>query len=274
MNNLDPNTVNSFGDEWSRFDQSRISFDEAARLFGDYFDIFPWATLPENSVGFDMGCGTGRWARFVAPRVGRLHCIEPSLALDVARRNLSEFKNIEFHCASVANSGLPPASQDFGYCLGVLHHVPDTAAGISSCAELLKPEAPFLIYLYYAFDKRPLWFRALWRVSDVMRRVIIRLPAEGKHVVTNVIAALVYWPFAKASKFIERFGVNVKGIPLSSYRNCSFYTMCTDSRDRFGTPIEQRFTREQIESMMRSAGFKNIKFSEKSPYWCAVGIKI
>jgi len=49
--------------------------------------------------------------------------------------------------------------------------------------------------------------------------------------------------------------------------------MRTDARDRFGTPLEQRFTRKQIESMMQSAGLIDIKFSESAPYWCVVGLK-
>ena len=57
------------------------------------------------------------------------------------------------------------------------------------------------------------------------------------------------------------------------YRERSFYTMRTDSRDRFGTPLEKRFRAEQIEKMMASAGLTEIRFSESPPYWCAVGIK-
>ena len=112
---------------------------DAKRVFGDYFAIFPWEQLPPNAEGFDMGCGSGRWARFVAPHVGRLHCIHPSSALAVACQALADQPNVQFHQASVANTGLPLSSQDFGYSLGVLHHVPDTAAAIRSCAELLKP---------------------------------------------------------------------------------------------------------------------------------------
>lgn len=36
---------------------------EAERVFGDYFAIFPWDQLPPNGEGFNMGCGSGRWAR-------------------------------------------------------------------------------------------------------------------------------------------------------------------------------------------------------------------
>jgi NDP-sugar pyrophosphorylase family protein len=73
---------------------------------------------------------------------------------------------------------------------------------------------------------------------------------------------------------LDRFGFSTASLPLSYYRNHSLYTMKTDSRDRFGTPLEKRFTREQIREMMEQAGLQNIVFREKEPFWCAVGTKI
>jgi SAM-dependent methyltransferase len=273
MKNIDEKTVASFGDEWSRFDQSGMTETEADKAFSEYFSVFPWDDLPDNAEGFDMGCGSGRWARFVSSRVGRLNCIDPSEAIDVARRTLSGHSNVCFYKASVDAPGLAPGSQDFGYSLGVLHHVPDTNAAIRSCTALLKPGAPLLLYLYYAFDNRPSWFRALWRLSDLGRRVIHRLPPALKHLSTDTIAALLYWPLARFSCVLERLNLPVHGMPLSFYRCHTFYTMRTDARDRFGTPLEQRFTRTQIESMMRSAGLIDVKFSDSAPYWCVVGLK-
>ncbi len=273
MRNVHPATVESFGDEWSKFDQSALCQEELEKVFNEYFTLFPWKELPFAAEGFDMGCGSGRWAKFVAPRVARLHCIDPSAAIKIAEQALTGVDNVSFHRSSVDSSGLQPGSQDFGYSLGVLHHVPDTAAAIRSCAELLKPGAPLLIYLYYAFDNRPLWFRALWRATDFARRSICRLPPALKHSVTDAIAALVYWPLARLSSFMTGLGLNVHSVPLSFYRDHSFYTMRTDARDRFGTPLEQRFTRAQIERMMLDAGLTDIRFSESSPYWCAVGVK-
>lgn len=273
MGNLDPKTVASFGDEWSRFDQSGMTDAEARKALDEYFAVFPWAALPPNAEGFDMGCGSGRWARFVAQRVGRLNCVDPSAAINVARSALAEYDNVVFHQASLDATGLQLGSQDFGYSLGVLHHVPDTAAAIRSCTALLKPGAPLLLYLYYAFDNRPAWFKFLWRMSDWGRRFIHRLPPALKHLVTDTIAAMVYWPLARLSGALERLNLPVHGIPLSFYRHHTFYTMRTDARDRFGTPLEQRFTRTQIEQMMKDSGLVDVKFSEAAPYWCAVGVR-
>lgn len=271
--NIDDVTVRSFGDEWSRFDQSAMEEEEARKIFQDYFSVFPWDALPAGASGFDMGCGSGRWAALVAPRVGHLHCIDPSSAVDVARKRLIGFGNVSLHHASVDDGVLPPGSQDFGYSLGVLHHVPDTAEAVRSCVEMLKPGAPFLVYLYYAMDNRGAAFRLAWQCSDRVRRLVHRLPPAPKHLVTDAIALLVYLPLARTSMLLEALGYDVSNVPLSYYRSRSWYTMRTDSRDRFGTPLEQRFTRKQIEGMMGAAGLVDIRFSDHAPYWCAVGVK-
>ena len=273
MKNLDADTVKSFGDEWTRFDQSKLPQEEAQRIFDEYFAVFPWDKVSKDSTGFDMGCGSGRWARLMAPRVGHLHCIDPSPALEVAKLALSSNSNVSFHRVSVGESPLKPNSQDFGYSLGVLHHVPDTAGAIRACVVMLKPGAPFQLYLYYAFDNRPFFFRVIWRCTDLLRRVICRLPPEIKHLVTDILAVVVYYPLARLTLIAEQMGLAVASIPLSYYRNHSFYTMRTDARDRFGTPLEKRFTKRQIEEMMESAGLVNIRFSDAAPFWCAMGVK-
>ena len=273
MSNVDEKTVSGFGDEWTRFDQSEMHSSVRQHLFQGYFSIFPWDTLPENSVGCDIGCGSGRWAMEVAPRVGLLHCIDPSSAIEVAKNNLKPFSNLEFHNVGVDDLPMPDASMDFAYSLGVLHHIPDTAAAMKACVNKLKPGAPFLVYLYYAFDNRPAWFRRVWQASDFARKLISRQPNLIRHLVCEILALLVYLPLAKIAFMSEKMGLMVSNWPLAEYRNRSFYVMRTDSLDRFGTRLENRFTRAQIGDMMRSSGLEDIRFSEDAPYWCAIGIR-
>lgn len=265
--------VDGFGDEWTRFDQSELSSEELKRLFESYFLIFPWEDLPEQATGFDLGCGSGRWAKLVAPRVGKLHLIDPSKAIDVAKANLADIGNCEFHKAGVDEIPLPDGSCDFGYSLGVLHHVPDTEAGIRKCVSKLKKGAPFLLYLYYRFDNRPAWFRAIWMISDQFRRIVSRLPNGLRYLASQVLAAIVYYPLAKTAKILEKFGMSVGSFPLSQYRNSSFYVMRTDALDRFGTRLEKRFTKSEIAKMMIESGLKDIRFGDEI-FWTAVGTKV
>lgn len=270
--NRDEQVITGFGDEWSRFDQQGLSATDRDQIFNDYFAIFPWGEWPVGGgEGADIGCGSGRWALHVAPRVGVLHCVDPSGdALAVARRNLSGQSNVCFHQAGVDNLPFADGSLDFAYSLGVLHHVPDTAAAIRSVAAKLKQGAPFLIYLYYGFDNRPFFYRLLWRISDVLRQGVARLPMSLRYASSQVLAVVCYWPAARLAKVLDRLGCLPASWPLAYYRDKAFYVMRTDALDRFGTRLEQRFTRTQIRSMLEQAGFEGVIFSDHQPYWCAL----
>lgn len=59
----------------------------------------------------------------------------------------------------------------------------------------------------------------------------------------------------------------------TSIHHSGSHAMRTDARDRFGTPLEQRFTRAQIRAMCTAAGLVDLQFSPRAPYWCVVGFK-
>jgi len=164
-------------------------------------------------------------------------------------------------------------SMDFGYSLGVLHHIPNTQKGINSCVAKLKPGAPFLLYLYYALENKPKWFRCVWQISNLIRKIISRLPYKIKYVISQLIAILIYYPLAKTSLLLEKFGYKANNMPLYSYRCRSLYGMRTDALDRFGTRLEHRFTAKQIKEMMEKAGLEKITFDDSIPYWKAIGYK-
>ncbi len=272
--NYDSDVIDDFGDEWDAYDQSSVDHAELEKQFLDYFKLFSWDESITNGTGADFGCGSGRWARFVSDKVKSLICIDASeKALNVAKRNLTDKNNCRVLQAKVGELPIPDNSLDFAYSLGVLHHLPDTAAAIKDCVSKLKSGAPFLIYLYYAFDNRPKWFAFIWKCSDIFRRVISKLPFILKYPLSNVIAAIVYFPLARLTLLVEKLGMDVNNVPLTEYRAKSFYTMRTDALDRFGTRLENRFTQVQIKKMMEDAGLSEIRFSDIAPYWCAIGIK-
>jgi SAM-dependent methyltransferase len=274
MINEDRATVEGFGEEWSRFDNTTLSEDERQAIFAQYFAHFPWATLPADATGFDAGCGSGRWASVVAPRVGTLHCVDASpAALDVARRQLASESNCQFHLASVSALPFAPGSMDFGYSLGVLHHTPQPEDGLRSCIATLKPGAPFLLYLYYRFDNRPFWYAWLWQMSDLLRLFICRLPSRLRFAVCDLAAATIYWPVARTARLLERLGLPVGSFPLAYYRDRSFYVMRNDALDKFGTRLEQRFTQAEMRAMMTRCGLEQIVFNQHMPFWCGVGVK-
>jgi hypothetical protein len=65
-------------------------------------------------------------------------------SVDRNRRGAKELSNVSFERAGVDDHSLPSSSQDLGYSLDVLHHLPNTEQAIRSCAELLTPGVPLL----------------------------------------------------------------------------------------------------------------------------------
>lgn len=273
--NIHRATIDGFGEEWNYFDQKQLKKDEHATIFDDYFHLFPWHLFSDaTGVGMDVGCGTGRWAKLVAPRVKKLFVLDASeKALKVAKLNLLHHHNVEFLCQPVSNEMFTENALDFAYSLGVLHHIPDTQLALMSIAHVLKPGAPFLVYLYYDFDNRPMFYRFLWQCSDKMRKFLSKRSFFVRLFCSQLVALCMYWPLARIAKVLDKIHLLPSAWPLSYYRDKSFYVMRTDSFDRLCTQLEQRFSRKDIQIMLEKAGFEKIRFSEKSPYWCAVAFK-
>jgi len=270
--NLDKSVVEGFGEEWSRFSNEHLDVAELQVMFDLYTTEFPWEDLPDDAEGFDAGCGSGRWAKFFAPRVGLLHCVDASeAALGVARAALADQDNVVFHHEDLSSMGLEDASCDFGYALGVLHHIPDTEIATATCVAKLKPGAPFLVYLYHDLGDRGRFQRCLLGAVTSVRYLIARLPSRLRSSVADVLAGIVYWPLARLARLAERRGRDPSGIPLFQYRNRSFYVMRNDALDRFGTRLEKRYSREQVRVLLEGAGLENVTFSEGPPWWVAVG---
>ena len=271
--NLDQQTVDSFGEEWSAFD----SFDEAeiATIGDEYFDVVSESIYGEEKVALDVGCGSGRWSLYAAKKFGFVEAVDPSKAVLTAAANAKGLNNIRISQAGVDNIPFEDESFDFVFSLGVLHHIPNTAEAMKACVKKLKSGGYFLVYLYYSLDNRGSAYKLLFKASNSIRWFISKMPANIKKILCDLIAALVYFPLVMLARLVKTVGFKSwKKLPLSYYANKSFFVIRNDALDRFGTPLEQRFSKKEINQMMRDSGLVDITFSNKTPYWHAVGKKV
>ena len=270
--NIDMETVDSFGAEWSKFNNFS---EKEINLAGDqYFDIVSPDIYSGKSV-LDVGCGTGRWSKYLASKARIIEAIDPSDAVISAAKLLQNEKNIRISKASVNGIPFPDNSFDFVFSLGVLHHIPDTQNAMYECVKKVKSGGYFLVYLYYDFDNRGKFYKLLFLASNLIRRVVCILPSTLKKAACDFLALLVYLPIISISKFLLLIGVKkiIKHIPLSYYADKSINIIRNDSLDRFGTPLEQRYSQKEIYRMMSSCGLNDIIFSKNEPFWHAIGRK-
>lgn len=273
--NVDSDTVAAFGAEWQAF--HGFSDADIARIGAQYFDIVTDEMLLPHHRALDLGCGSGRFMQYLLPRVAHITGIDPSDAIFAADALLGNNDRVALCRTDLSRLPYPDNHFDFAYSLGVLHHIPNTAQALHDAVAKLKTGGWFLLYIYYNLDNRSTGYRVLFALVNMLRHFVSRLPRRPKHLLCELLAVVCYLPLVGLCRALKRIGVPLHWrarIPLQFYENQSWYVIRNDALDRFGTPLEQRFSRAQIADMMHQAGLTNIRFSEQAPYWHAVGQKI
>ena len=273
--NIDKDTVNSFGEEWTKF--SSFSEEEIKNAGDQYFDIVSEEICNSSSVVLDMGCGTGRWSKYLANRVKFIEAIDPSKAVLSASHLTKDLKNVRVTQAGVDSIPFPDESFDFAMGVGVYHHIPDTQKAVRDTVKKIKKGGYLLIYLYYSLDNRGGVYKFIFKMSTIIRKIVSSMPNRLKKITCDFIALFVYMPFVMLARLFKMFfpkGKVWKKIPLSYYHDKSWNIIKNDALDRFGTPLEQRFSKKALVQILESCGMEDVVVSDGLPYWHAVGRKM
>ena len=272
-NNIDQQVVRDFGQEWQKFYE--FSDDSIGQSASEYFDIVNDHIVNAQTYGIDIGCGAGRWTKYFAKRAGFIEAVDPSNAIFAAARVLKGLPNVRLAKASIETLPFEDETFDFGMSVGVLHHVPDTLQAMTDCVRKIKKGGYFYVYLYYDLEEKGILFKIIFKFAEVLRKLISRFPTRLKKITCDLLAIVVYMPLIYLARFLKFIGLNkiASLLPLHSYTNKSFYIIRNDALDRFGTRLEQRFSKNQVIAMMENAGLTDIQISPGVPYHHAIGRK-
>lgn len=275
VDNIDAKTVKSFGEEWGKF--NKFDNDDIKKMGDEYFDIITKEMLSRISTVLDVGCGTARWSIYWSDKVKHIDATDPSDAVFAAASLTRNMPNIRVSKCTADCLPFENGLFDFVMSVGVLHHIPDTGKALKDITLKAKIHGYVYVYIYYALDNRGLSFKSLFFLVNILRRIVSNMPPLAKKIICEVIAILVYVPLITVAKILKNFFKHKsfwKKLPLSYYVDKPLYVIRNDALDRFGTSLEQRFTREQLVEMMEAAGLDNIIISENKPYWHAVGQRV
>lgn len=251
----------TFGEEWGTFN---AMLDEHEETFTSYFDLVDLPSLREQRL-CDLGCGMGRWSYFASEHCREIVLVDFSDAIFVARRTLSQRSNAIFVMADVRQLPFRNDFSDFIFSLGVLHHLP--CPPLPEVARLRDYAPKLLIYLYYALDNRPSYFKSvLGAVSKVRARLSSIRNRTTRSAIVTFIALFVYIPLVALGTLARPFGL-ARFVPLyEGYKDQGWTAIRQDAYDRFFTRIEHRVSRKEILEVL-SGAFRRIQVSDRLPYW-------
>lgn len=265
-------TASAFGWEWQAF--SRID-DHHEQQFLDW--IAPAGREAfRGRVVLEGGCGKGRHTR-LASRYGAAAVIgvDLSSAVDVAFENTREEPAAHIVQADLRRLPLRPASCDYAYSVGVLHHLPDPTSGFLSLAGAVRPGGAVSVWVYGAENNG--WIVRL--VSPFREHVTSRLPPRVLHALSFLVAlplftalAAVYRPARRSTSLRWR-----RLLPYEPYlgyiSDFPFREIHHIVHDHLAAPIAHYLRRDEVEGWYRSVGARGaVVASHNSNSWRGYGL--
>lgn len=214
----------------------------------------------------DLGCGMGRFSYMLERRCAcrEMILVDFSEAIFTARRLMASSKKAIFFMGDLTRLPFRDGFADLIMTLGVLHHLPTNCL---DAVRHLKRYAPrILVYLYYALDNKPFYYRVLLRLYTPLRLMLCRIRSHRIRVAFSWFGLiLLYLPFITLGFLLRPFGVS-KYVPLfEEHHWTGLGGMRHSVYDRFFTRIEQRVTRKEIQTLKDT--FSNVRISDRQAYW-------
>lgn len=264
-------TRESFGYQWTEFAAMVIDFREN---FLNYIAPLD-QTFFTGKVGLDMGCGFGRHiynaAKFGAEMIG----VDLSDAIESTRANTRDLPNVHLVQADVYRLPIRPASLDFAYSIGVLHHLPDPEEGFRRLLPLVKPGGSVFVWVY---SKSRSFLNA---VLESVRAVTTRLPPRVQKGISLAAAVVDYggfvWPY-KVAASLPLLGPAVSKLPLKRlqlYAAYPFQVVYADWFDRLAAPIRFYYNADDMKGWLTRAQLTRHAISPTGLFgWRAYGERV
>lgn len=247
----------SFGFQWHLHAKTQLDTEQSRRSEGAFRRRTGFR--PEDLAGklvLDVGCGMGRFAE-VATRWGaHVVGIDLSLAAEVAARNLAD-RSASIFQADVFKLPFAPASFDYIYSIGVLHHTPDCEKAFKVLPSLLKPGGRIAIWLYSSYNP---WYR----MSDLYRKLTRRMSPRLLH--SLCYGSIPLFGVHQVLRKIPVLGRPMSGalaymLPMSFNRDPKWRVL--DTFDWYSPWYQSKHTYEEVFRWFESCGLDDLRVIEQ-----------
>ena len=218
--------------EHSTQEAGALSDQDKEDTFNSYFAIFPWHLIGRHSIGADIGCGSGRWAQLVAPRVGRLLGLRSERAGpggcpgQISR--ISPTCPLTWPTSTTSRSMTAPSTLRIASacCITYLIRRAPSAPSPASSSRALRCSYTSTM----AFDNRAVLVSSVVEGHGFGTAHDFAAPTGVRPSSPLSSRYRSDWPLARTAALLDRAGKLPSSWPLAHYRDRSLYVMRTDLR--------------------------------------------
>lgn len=261
-------TIGDFDKQWKTFQKQVGVYADEQYFFSTYFDnLFNREDL-KGKVVAEVGCGNGRFIKIMSVYAKEVVGFEPSGAVEVAKKYCEDRANIKLEKESVYDIQRMDEF-DIVFCLGVLHHLPDPVVALKKIFTMLKPDGLCYIWVY-GKENNGLYLKIF--------KPLINITSRFPHWLLNVVAfclAIVLKIYIILVRSFKFFPWPMKDYTLNVLNNLDFYYLKLTIYDQLNPKIANYYSKEEICSLVASAGFKSISTHHRYKYsWSIKALKV
>lgn len=200
--------------------------------------------IVRGALGLDLGCGCG-WDTFTMAKDNpsvRIIGMDISYGVYNAFKVSSNLKNVNILRGSALDIPLKNEACDFVYSFGVVHHIPDYKKCLIEIARVLKKSSLCFMYLYEDHSDNTIKYICI-KIINIIRKITIKIPPRILYFLCCLASPFIVMLFSYPAIFFKRFKATKKlyeKMPFNFGKD--FFSLGGDLYDRFGTPIEHRFS--------------------------------
>lgn len=260
-------TQKSFGYQWREFKE--ISAEDENHFLNYIHPVEP--SFFEGKVGLDAACGFGRHLFFSGRYGARLAVgMDFSDAIISSKENTADIPNVRTVRGSAYEVPFRPASFDYIYCIGALHHMPDPEGAFRELLKYLKPGGSIFIWVYSKARGR------MNAMLESARGLTTRMPYVPLKALCLLAALVDFGFFIFPYRLLNRLPLIEWLAPkrIKLYARFPFRTCYADWFDRLSAPVRFYYDREDMEGWAGRAELDNVVISPTELYgWRLYGEK-
>ena len=269
-------TSEAFGWQWQEFNQLHTDWTTYEDQFLDWVTPLRPAFFRDKIV-LDAGCGMGRFTAGAA-RLGahRVIGIDISASVEAAYRFTRRLPKTAIVQADLYQ--LPFKSPfDVVFSIGVIHHLPDPAAGLNAIGRHVQPDGLLFAWVY-GYENNG-WVRNV--VNPIRERITARLPRRSLYILSyaltivlrSILCTLYHTrPDTALSRWLPYYSY-LHWLAQFNFRH-THHTIV----DHLGVPITHYVThyvrKEEFRAWFEQAGFPETTLTWRNRYsWRGFGYR-